>query len=514
MSYSVPDYAINRPRTRIVCTLGPASSSEGVILELIRAGMSVARLNLSHADHATHSAAVAAVRNASKTEGVPVAILADLPGPKHRLGHMTHEGVVLNPGQRYVLRDGAEKSDSQVGYVHPAGFVASVVKGAKVYIADGALQMVVDDVRDGEVECIVTVGGPLLGYKAVSSPGRASHIDYLTDETAAALEFAAQEAVDFVGISYIRSAEDVQIVRRYFEERDFYPQLIAKIELAEAMEHLEEIIDASDGVMVARGDLGVEMPVASVPGSQKRIIRIANTVGKVVITATQMLESMIHNPAPTRAEVTDVANAVIDGTDAVMLSAETSIGTYPVVSTTTMAEVAREAEKSLDTEIIAARRRTSIKAVDEAIAEAACRTADTVGAKLILAFTESGSTAARVAAFRPRMPVIAMAREPAAGRALSMRWGVIVVDAPWAPGISQMFREGSRAALEIGLAEEEDRAVAVMGVPIGLRGHTNLLRVITLPEPERTAHEPEDVPGTAAPQHALSGSGEDGDDSG
>ncbi|MBT3941901.1 MAG: pyruvate kinase, partial [Chloroflexi bacterium] len=334
-----------------------------------------------------------------------------------------------------------------------------------------------------ELECEVTVGGKILSDKAVSAPGHASRISYLTVETARALEEAATEHVDYVGISYIRSAADVRLVRDFFAARDFHPQLIAKIELAEAMEDLNAIIDASDGVMVARGDLGVELPVALVPGSQKKIIRRANHVGKVVITATQMMESMIKSPVPTRAEVTDIANAILDGTDAIMLSGETSMGEFPIEATSTMAEGALEAEKLLDREEIANRRRKGAQGLDSAIADAAVSTADRVDAKVILAFTESGSTAERVAGFRPGVPVVVITPDTAVGRGLALRWGVIVITAPRPNSIDEMFSQGSQVALDSGLAKLRERAVAVIGVPIGVHGSTNLLRVIDLPEP-------------------------------
>ncbi len=488
-SYATPDYVLNRPRTRIVCTLGPATASSERINELIHAGMSVARLNLSHGEPEEHSNSIALVRAAAETTGVAVAILADLPGPKHRLGPAPESnledtpGIVIRVGQTFILRDGDGESTSEVGYVHPPGFVSSTPTGASVLIADGAVQLKVIEARENELECEVTVEGAILSDKAVSAPGHASRISYLTKETAAALEEAAEERVDFVGISYIRSAADVNLVRDFFASRNFHPQLIAKIELAESMEDLDAIIDASDGVMVARGDLGVELPIALVPGSQKKIINRANHVGKVVITATQMLESMIHSPMPTRAEVTDVANAILDGTDAIMLSGETSMGEFPVVATSTMAEVALEAEKTLDREEIADRRRRGVQGLDSAIADAAVSTADRVGAKVILAFTESGSTAARVAGFRPGVPIIVITPDTAVGRGLALRWGVIVITAPRPNSIDEMFSQGSQVALDSGIANLQDRAVAVIGVPIGVHGSTNLLRVIDLPEP-------------------------------
>ena len=481
-AYTSPEFVLKRPRTRIVCTLGPATATDEKIDELIHAGMSVARLNLSHGTPDEHEAAIARVRSASARAGVTVGILADLPGPKHRLG-AAPSAITLESGQRFILRDGGDDSTPDVGYVHPPGFISSVPVDASILIADGAIRMTVIEVRPDELECEVNVGGPLEAQKAVSAPGHASRISYLTDETTAALAMAVSQQVDFVGISYIRSATDVRLVRYFFQERDFSPQLIAKIELAESMDNLDAIIDAADGVMVARGDLGVELPLALVPGSQKKIISRANRVGKVVITATQMLESMINAPTPTRAEVTDVANAILDGTDAVMLSAETSIGKYPGEATAMMAEVAIEAEKILNHDEIAGRRRHGLQGVDSAIADAAVATANRVDAAVLLAFTESGSTAARVAGFRPGVPIIVVTHDSAVGRALALRWGVVVITTPRPDSIDEMFRLGSRIALDTGLAKENERAVAVIGVPIGVHGSTNLLRVIDLPEP-------------------------------
>ncbi|HJM54003.1 MAG TPA: pyruvate kinase [Dehalococcoidia bacterium] len=486
-SYTAPDYVLKRPRTRIVCTLGPATASDEMIDDLIQAGMSVARLNLSHGSPEDHTEAIARVRERSERAGVAVAVLADLPGPKHRLGSAPDADsgaeIVLEVGQRYMLRDGNGTSTNEVGYVHPPGFVSSTPAGADVLIADGAIRLSVKQARQNEIECEVTVGGPIQSDKAVSAPGHASRISYLTEETGEALAMAASQHVDYVGISYIRSAADVRLVRDFFAARDFHPELIAKIELAESMDNLNAIIDASDGVMVARGDLGVELPIALVPGSQKTIIRRANEVGKVVITATQMLESMINAPTPTRAEVTDVANAILDGTDAIMLSAETSVGQYPAVATAVMAEVALEAEKTLNRREIADRRRTGIQGLDSAIADAAVSTAVSVDAKVILAFTESGSTAGRVAGFRPGVPIIVITPDSAVGRGLALRWGVMVITAPRPRSIDEMFRQGSQIALDSGLVKEKERAVAVIGVPIGVHGSTNLLRVIDLPEP-------------------------------
>lgn len=484
MGYSIQEFIRNRPHTRIVCTLGPATASREQIRSLVQAGMSVARINTSHSDLNFHAQCIQNVRAVSRELGVPIGILADLPGPKYRLSPLSDTGVPVALGSQFtLLGEGSEPVNGAVP-VLPSGIHHDVTTGDKIFIADGAIQMRVLQVSGASVECEVTVGGILESRKAVATPGRTSNLIYLTEETSNALEFAVQQQVDFIGLSYVRSRADVLKAREFIGGRSPHSQLIAKIELEEAVERLDEILEECDGVMVARGDLGVEVPIQRVPGIQKRIIQRANEIGKVVITATQMLESMISAPSPTRAEVTDIANAVLDGTDAIMLSAETSVGKYPVQAVEIMSQAAREAEKLLDRPWLARRRRDHIGgSVDETIAYSACWASARLDAVVILAFTESGATAGRVASYRPEAPIIAMYRDEVAGRRLSLRWGVIPLPAPRISSMQWMLHEGSKAALETGFAREGDVAVAVAGMPIGVPGHTNLLRVMRLPEP-------------------------------
>jgi pyruvate kinase len=487
-TYHVPPYVLKRPKTRIVCTLGPASSSTRIIRQLIEAGMSVARINLSHSTHDIHRETIANVRTVARECELPIAILTDLPGPKYRLGVLPGEGIEVGDGDRFTLLsgDGASAGASATrAPVLPEGLDRDVAAGDEILIDDGAIRMVAESVEGGRVLCRVASGGLMKTRKAVAVPGRISNLPYITDETRSALDFSIEQQVDFVGLSYVRTADDLLRARTYIRERGLNAQLIAKIELAQAVDNVDPILDEADGVMVARGDLGVQMPYAQLPGVQKRLIRKSNELGKVVITATQMLESMIHAPTPTRAEVTDIANAILDGSDAVMLSAETSIGKHPVESTEVMAETAREAEKLLDHEALVRRRAAKInRHVDEAIAYSACWTASEIGASAIVAFTESGSTAARVAAFRPRVPILALYRDPAAGRRLALRWGVISLEAPALNSVQWMFHEASKAAVETGFARDGDFIAAVVGMPIGVPGKTNLLRVISVPEPQ------------------------------
>ncbi len=486
--YEIPEFARLRPRTRIVCTIGPATATADQIKTLIRAGMSVARLNLAHGTAEIQSGYLNAVRAAADELRVTVGVLADLPGPKYRTGRVGTP-VRLEENARFTLTSQEVEGDGRIVSVVPAGFHRDIRKGARVLIDDGAVELAVDDVDGETVVCTVTGGGELKQRKGVVAPGHVSSLDYFTDETVAALEFVATHDIDFVGLSYVRTADDMQRVRRYLSERARTPQLVAKIELEQAVDNLAGILEASDAVMVARGDLGVELPLERVPHEQKKIILAANKAGKAVITATQMLESMIQAANPTRAEATDVYNAVLNGTDAVMLSGETSIGRYPSRAVHYMARFARQAESDMDFDNLQERRYAALldargqMAVDDAIAYSAVKTATRVGAKAILAFTESGSTAARVASFRPSVPVLAMTAQQQAGARLSLRWGLVATSAPATASVSDMFYEGSVAAQQTGYARNGDLIVVVVGMPIGVPGNTNLLRVIRVPEP-------------------------------
>ena len=484
MTVNLPDCVRARPRSRIVCTLGPSTESADSIRQLIEAGMSVARINTSHATLDSHRRCIETVRDVSGSMGIPVGILADLPGPKYRLGQIPGGGIDIVESQTVFLNGDDTAGASGSVPVHPPGLHRDVRVGDDILVNDGAIRLVATAVSGPSIECTVAIGGYMESRKAVAVPARTSTLPYLTEDTENALEFAISEKVDFIGLSYIRSAEDIRAARSFVDDRSSGTQLIAKIELREGLDNLEEIIEATDGVMVARGDLGVELPLAQVPGAQKLIIRKANEVGKVVITATQMLESMIVSPTPTRAEITDIYNAVVDGSDAIMLSAETSIGKHPVEAVKVMAEAAIEAEKSIDRHALESRWEALEKSIDRAMAYTACWTAADQGSKAIIAFTESGRTAARVSSFRPAAPILALYRDPSAGRRLSLRWGIIPIEVPAFSSIQWMFHEGSRIALETGYANEGDSVILVAGMPIGASGNTNLVRVIVLPEPE------------------------------
>lgn len=486
--YQIPSFVKRRPRTRIVCTIGPATGTPARIERLVKEGMSVARLNLSHGSREDHSSYVKSVREVSEKLGVSIGILADLPGPKYRVGEMAEQGQFVRAGDPFTLFAKPTKGTVRGVNVWPVGLHADVKKGAKVLLDEGAVELRVLEVDGKDIHCRVTLGGVLKDNKAVTAPGHTSTLGYFTDETTSGIDFSIDADVDFIGLSYVRDKDDVIEVRRRVTAAKKNCQLVSKIEIKQAVDNLDSIIDESDAVMVARGDLGVELPIEYVPGVQKRIIRRANERGKPVITATQMLESMIEGPHPTRAEATDVHNAVRDGTDAIMLSGETSIGRNPFKVVNYMSKIAKRAEKFLDFDGLRHRRlefaSKSGQSVDDSIAHSASVVSARLKAKVILAFTESGSTASRVAGFRPDTPVLALSRDPGVGNRLSLRWGVIPVAVSEFDFVQNMFFEGSKLAVDTGYTKDGDLVVAVVGMPIGEAGNTNLLRVIRTPEPD------------------------------
>jgi len=488
-SYFLPSFIKSRARTRIVCTIGPATGTLPKIKRLIRAGMSVARLNLSHGSTKDHDEYVKLVRQASLDLGVSTGILADIPGPKYRVGEMEEPEIELITGQSFVLQIDACKGNKERANVWPVGLHSDIKVGSPVLIDEGSVQLRVESINGTDITCKVTMGGVMKPNKAVTAPGNTTTVDYFTPETVEALDWINGSDVDFVGVSYVRDAEDLKRVREHLGGAAKSPQLVSKIEIQQAVDNLASILEETEAVMVARGDLGVELPFERVPSVQKRIIRMANEAGKPVITATQMLESMIEAPAPTRAEATDVYNAVRDGSDAVMLSGETSVGKFPFNAVSAMAKIAKRAEGYMDHPMLAARRRESARkqgvATDEAIADSATSLASSLKAKAIVAFTESGSTAGRLAAYRPEKRVYALTPRFDTGARLALRWGVTVIAVENLPEIQNLFFTASDVALQTGIAKENDAIVTVAGLPIGIPGTTNVVRVINLPEPRQ-----------------------------
>jgi pyruvate kinase len=473
---------MRRPKTKIICTLGPSTSTEDTIAAMVEAGMSVARLNLSHGSLDQHRESGSIVKRVSERLGIPVGIMVDVPGIKYRTGPLGTGTLNLKPGETITLTSRNVVGTKDLVSVAPAGIHRDAVPGRPVLLDDGLLELRVISVDDQDVVCEVVRGGRLTERRGVATPGSSPSRTFPDAGAIEALEFAAEQKADFVAISNVTAAEDLIAARAILDRNDLETCIVAKIERAEALENLDSILEASDSLMVARGDMGVEVRLARVPVIQKQLIARCNQAGKPAITATQMLESMVLAPVPTRAEVTDVANAVFDGTDAVMLSGETSVGQYPVEAVRMMAEIAVEAEAALPYERMIVEKRDQLESqTDDAISYDACQTAQQLGAALIVAFTESGSSAGRVSKYRPMPPILALTPSKRVQRRLTLFWGVTPVTIPTVHSVDEFFEVGEQmAAKEVGV-DPGSLVVLVAGLPIGVRGSTNLLRVLTIP---------------------------------
>jgi pyruvate kinase len=467
-------------RTKIICTIGPATQTAEMLRQLAEAGMNVARLNFSHGTKAEHAARIRDIRQVEKDLGMPIAILQDLPGPKIRTGDMA-ETVDLAPGQRFVftLRD-VPGDTNEVTLPYPE-LIQQAKPDQLIFVADGQLEFKVESTTATDIITSVIVGGPMSGHKGVNMPGAKMSLPSVTESDIEDLQFGLANDVDWVAASFIRSAHDLQPVREVIHGSGKLVRLIAKIEKSEAVEDIDAIIAAADAIMVARGDLGVEMPLEQVPVVQKEIIRKCNDAGKPVITATQMLESMTNNRRPTRAEVTDVANAIFDGTDAVMLSGETAVGAFPIETVTMMSKVAVAAESALDyKKLLQERSEAAAKTVTEAIAMATAEIAQDLDARAIVTPTSSGFTARAVSKFRPRAPIIAAAMFPNTYRQLALSWGVYPVLVVPSRNTDDMIDEAVQAATHAGLVKDGDTVVLTAGIPAGVPGRTNLIKVHTI----------------------------------
>lgn len=465
-------------RTKIVCTIGPATGSASLIERLIRSGMNVARLNLSHGTYDVHARYVQMVRRVSQRLGIQVAILMDLPGPKYRIGRLKHSQAILKKGGRVTFTTRDIEGDATLVPVNLPNLPQDVKVGDTVLLDDGAMQLRVLGKDGGEVECRVIVGGVLTERRGLVVPGMRTSVPFITDTLREHISFSLQQKPEYLAVSFVSSAEDISNVKAILRQHNADIPVIAKIERVQAVNDFNDILSASDGIMVARGDLGVDIPLERVPLIQKEIIQKCNRVGKPVITATQMLESMVSAARPTRAEVTDVANAIFDGTDATMLSAETSVGKYPVQAVRTMAKIARETEKGLSYKYLLAERSVWIeRETDELISYSACHTAASLRAVAIVAFTQSGSTARRVSKYRPKVPVLAITPDSLVSGRLLLHWGVYPFHIGEASSLDDLFATGARLAKELGLAKAGDVIVITGGVPIGIAGSTNLLKV-------------------------------------
>lgn len=466
----------NVRKTKIVCTLGPATSSEKRIEALVRAGMDVARLNFSHGEYGEHKKRFGVIRKIAAKWGRQVAVMADLKGPKIRLGKFKQNPVILKNGKDFALTTAKAVGDVNIAQCTYKSLPKDVKKGDMIFLNDGLVKLKVKRVSGDTIVTRVVEGGPISDHKGINVPGVTLSTPGITAKDKRDLKFALEMGVDMVALSFVRSASDIETVKRMIKRAGSGAPVIAKIEKYEAINDLEEIIDITDGVMVARGDLGVEMPLQDVPLLQKRIISMAVKKHKPVITATQMLESMIENPRPTRAEVSDVANAIIDGTDAVMLSAETAVGKYPIDAVRTMGRVAVATEAATAENCPPATSGEELP-VSESVAHAACFLAERIGAKAIIAFTESGFTARMISSFRPKCAIIGVTPTPEVARFMVLYRGVDSVLGEEVTNIDQMIDHAINKAESMKLLRRGDLAVITAGVPMAVTGATNLIKV-------------------------------------
>ena len=461
--------------TRILATLGPASSSPEMIRKLAEAGADVFRLNFSHGTHADHGARFAAIRQVEKEIGRPLAVIADLQGPKLRIGTFANGPVTLTAGQTFRLDLNTTAGDAtRVHMPHPEIF-AALKPGRTLLLDDGKMRLRVDECANDYANTTVLAGTRLSDRKGVNVPDTVIPLAALTEKDLKDLAYALEIGVDFVALSFVQRPEDVSEARKLVGNKAW---LISKIEKPSAVEHLERIIELSDALMVARGDLGVEMLPEEVPAIQKHMVRLCRVAGKPVIVATQMLESMISSPTPTRAEASDVANAVYDGTDAVMLSAETASGDYPVEAVTIMDRIARKAEADpLYRSIIDAQKLPHEKTASDAITSAAKDVATTIGAAAIVTYTSSGSTALKASRERPDVPILCLTSNADTMRRCSLAYGVRAAQLPELKTFAETVEHAVRIAAQLGIATKGQRIVITAGVPFGTSGSTNILRI-------------------------------------
>ncbi len=462
-------------RAKIVCTLGPASRSPTVIDHLMRAGMDVARLNFSHATQEQHARTITLIRATSGRQQKPIGILADLQGPKIRTGALEGGGSVkLRAEGRFTITTVDAPGNSESVSISYKRLPAEVHKGDRILLADGLIELRVLSTTRQRIVCRVVNGGELCEHQGVNLPSVKLRIPAVTEKDLADLRFALECGVNYIGVSFVRTAEDILAAKAAMDKAGRKVPVIAKLEKPEAIDNLAEILEVAEGVMVARGDLGVEMSPERVPVIQKMVISQAREARVPVITATQMLESMTHNPRPTRAEASDVANAIFDGTDAVMLSAETATGNYPVESLKMMDRIVREAEASV-TEYVRPHRR-ALLSLAETTAELICHASEELSMKVIAVFTESGSSARLISKHRPRPPIIAFSRSQETRRQVTLLWGVLPRKAAMLRDIDDMAEIAERRLLEEGLVRQGDLVGMVAGTPLGVGGTTNFMK--------------------------------------
>ena len=466
-------------KTKIICTIGPASESEEKLRELMLAGMDVARFNFSHGSHEEHKRKFASVVRVSGELNLPIATLLDTKGPEIRLRDFKDGKAELKSGQRFILTTEEMLGDSNKAAITYKNLKNDVRVGMSILIDDGLIEMIVEEIRGEEIVCTVVNGGMVSNHKGVNVPNAILSMPYINDSDREDIIFGCEMGYDFIAASFTRCKEDILEVRKILEEHNSTMKVIAKIENMQGIQNLEEILSVSDGIMVARGDMGVEIPLEEVPVLQKKMIKMAEAQGKHVITATQMLESMIKNPRPTRAEATDIANAIYDGTTAIMLSGESAAGLYPVEAVKTMARIAERTEKDIDYATRMKRRVNNISSdVTTAISHATCTTAEDLNAAAIITVTMSGFTAGMISRYKPGCPIIACAVNPRVCRQLNLSWGVVPILIEKEENAEDLFEQATHAVEKAGYVKRGDVAVLTAGVPLGISGKTNMIRVI------------------------------------
>lgn len=469
-------------RTKIVCTIGPASRDPKTLENLARAGMNVARLNMSHGDHEFHGENIRRVREVIRKTGKPIAVLVDLQGPKLRVGTIGNGGVLLETDKLVTLTPEEVEASPERIPVQFQRLASAVHAGDRILIDDGLLELVVREVKGREVLCRVVTGGQLTSNKGMNLPRADLSIASISDKDKEDLRFALENLADWIALSFVRQADEVNQLKDMIREQSPFgrtPPVIAKIEKPEAVENIDSIIAAVDGIMVARGDLGIEMSPEAVPSIQKMIIGKCNKASVPVITATQMLDSMIRNPRPTRAEASDVANAILDGTDAIMLSGETAVGKYAVRSVETMVRIAQEVEKRFEYEPVPPAD-DALTSISEAVCHAATETVYMLGASAILAPTVSGNTARTLSHFRPPCPIVAITPSPTVQHRLGLYWGVYPLLSRRAPDTDTVIEDAVGAAQKAGLVREGETVVITAGTGGAAPGVTDLIKVYTL----------------------------------
>lgn len=465
-------------RTKIVCTIGPSSDALETVKTLIQNGMNVARLNFSHGTHEEHARRVETIRRAAGEVGTVIGLMLDTKGPEIRTGLLEEDKISLAAGDRIILTTEDVKGNARRLSVSYQGLPGDVRPGSRILLADGLIELEVVSVDGTEILCNIINGGEIGSRKNVHLPGAIVNLPAVTEKDVSDIRFAVEQGFDFIAASFIRSAADVLAVKRVLEENDSEIQIIAKIENHQGVENIDEIIKVADGIMVARGDMGVEIPTEEVPLIQKMIIQKCNKAGKPVITATQMLESMMTNPRPTRAEATDVANAIFDGTDAIMLSGETAAGRYPEESVKMMDRIAVRTERALGFgELLGRKEISPLRTVTDAISHATCSTALDLGAKAIITSTKSGHTARMVSKYRPKARIIAVTPKMDVVRRMTLVWGVMPLLVAETTGTDEMIASAIETALAANLINCGDLVVITAGIPVGVPGTTNLLKV-------------------------------------